>query len=109
MSRRSLPKNMRGTRARKLRRKLAARLGGSCLYCGRRFGDLHTATFDHFIPWSVWRTNRQTNLVLACLPCNARKADALPWPLVWLLLANADRITARTSPSFADYAPALAA
>ncbi|MET8862275.1 HNH endonuclease [Nonomuraea sp. NPDC004580] len=94
----SRPKNLRGMRARKVRRKLAKRDGGSrCFYCAKPFADLHLdATFDHFIPYRVWRTWRQENLVLACDPCNQAKGSRLPWPFVWLLLQYADAIRALT-------------
>ena len=86
MSHRS--KIRRGPKVHKLRRKLARRDGARCFYCRHHFTDLHTATFDHYIPYRVWRTHRQENLVLACWDCNQAKADRLPWPLVWALLAH---------------------
>lgn len=48
-------------------------------------------TFDHYIPTRLWtsrKCHKSRNLVLACVGCNKRKADRLPWPLVWLLLAT---------------------
>ncbi|MBC2867322.1 HNH endonuclease [Streptomyces mexicanus] len=75
-------------RRRNLIRKLARRTGYRCFYCARPFTADEQATFDHYIPYRLWRTGRHDALVLACQPCNERKADALPWPLVWLLLAQ---------------------
>ncbi|MEV5441419.1 HNH endonuclease signature motif containing protein [Streptomyces sp. NPDC052644] len=63
--------------------------GWQCFYCRRPFSDERPWTFDHYIPYSLWRTARLRNLVLACGPCNERKADALPWTVVVLLLRNA--------------------
>lgn len=72
-----------------LKRRLAKRDGGArCFYCRTAFADLAAATFDHYVPYRLWRRNLPRNLVLACGPCNHAKADALPWPLVWLLLAS---------------------
>ena len=78
-------------RRRNLIGKLAKRHGYRCFYCARSFSDDGQVTFDHYIPYRVWRTGRHDALVLACQPCNERKADVLPWPLVWLLLAYYDR------------------
>ncbi len=83
------PKGLRGERGRAKRLKLAARDGARCFYCHVPFPDPTLATLDHYIPTSLWKCHSSRNLVLACLPCNNRKADRLPWPLVWLLLATA--------------------
>ncbi|MFF9861101.1 HNH endonuclease [Streptomyces tendae] len=73
---------------KKYRAKIAERDGRACLYCAHPFADdLTDATLDHYVPWTLWRSNRVINLVLACERCNLAKADALPLPLVWLLLA----------------------
>jgi 5-methylcytosine-specific restriction endonuclease McrA len=68
---------------------VAQRDGAHCHYCRVPFppDTLDSATLDHYVPWSVWRMSRPRNLVLACGPCNERKADALPLTLAWLLLA----------------------
>jgi 5-methylcytosine-specific restriction endonuclease McrA len=65
-------------RRAQLRRSLAARDGQACFYCRTGFADLADATIDHLIPKSVLPGWRQFNLVLACSPCNNRKADTLP-------------------------------
>ena len=52
-----------------------------CQYCGRTAADLkprESLTRDHLIPLSRGGTNEWTNVVTACSPCNARKADRLP-------------------------------
>ncbi|WUD74614.1 HNH endonuclease [Streptomyces sp. NBC_00510] len=73
---------------RHVRRSLAARDGARCFYCQRPFPDIDTATLDHYVPYSLWRTWRQRNLVLACGPCNTAKADTLPWLVALLILRN---------------------
>jgi 5-methylcytosine-specific restriction endonuclease McrA len=76
----------------KARRELVERIasrkrqGWRCLYCRAPFTDELRPTLDHFIPYSLWRTGNQHNLVLACEPCNSAKADALPWTVAYLLL-----------------------
>ncbi|NUW33413.1 HNH endonuclease [Nonomuraea sp. SMC257] len=83
---------MKGVHGREFRRILAARDGSRCFYCGTPFEDpAGEATFDHYVPVALWVTRRHSepwNVVLACWPCNNRKGDLLPWPLVWLLLAR---------------------
>lgn len=68
---------------------LAARDGRRCFYCRRNFKrSVHRRkTLDHYIPHRIWPGWEFDNLVLACERCNVAKGDALPWPLVWLLLA----------------------
>lgn len=58
-----------------------------CRYCGRKglvveVADdatkaqmRHLATLDHVIPKSQGGTDYESNLVVACYPCNQRKAD----------------------------------
>lgn len=65
-------------RIRRIKRGLAARDGAQCFYCGLAFSTLLAATVDHLIPQSVLPGWAQTNLVLACRPCNEAKADQLP-------------------------------
>lgn len=74
-----------------LRRQLQLRDGKRCFYCRRNFRQrpARRKTFDHYIPYRLWQGWELQNLVLACRRCNLRKADALPWPLVWLLLQAA--------------------
>ncbi|MEU6768631.1 HNH endonuclease [Streptomyces sp. NPDC046853] len=68
---------------------IAARDGRRCFYCARNFKPrpMRRKTLDHYIPHRVWPGWEVANLVLACERCNLAKGDALPWPLVWLLLA----------------------
>lgn len=63
--------------------------GKRCFYCRRNFGKtrLRRRTLDHYIPYRIWSGWDIENLVPACAGCNNAKADSLPWPLVWLLLA----------------------
>lgn len=66
-------------RRRVLRRRLAARDGRQCFYCGTPFNrHFAGATFDHLVPRSLLHTWMQAALVLACRPCNKAKADRLP-------------------------------
>jgi 5-methylcytosine-specific restriction endonuclease McrA len=76
---------LRGARGIGARYALARRDGRRCFYCRQPFLDLTKATFDHYIPYRLWRTNRRINLVLACEPCNTRKGSALPLGLVLVL------------------------
>lgn len=47
-----------------------------CSYCGCEL-NWGTATLDHVVPRSKGGTDSMDNLVLACQPCNVRKADQL--------------------------------
>jgi 5-methylcytosine-specific restriction endonuclease McrA len=68
---------------------IQARDGRRCFYCLRNFRRRpgRRKTLDHYIPHRLWPGWELDNLVLACERCNLAKADSLPWPLVWLLLA----------------------
>lgn len=48
-----------------------------CQYCGakKRIGEL---TYDHVLPRSQGGRTEWTNIVSACIPCNARKACRTP-------------------------------
>jgi len=48
-----------------------------CQYCGERF-TTHELTFDHVIPRDKGGQTVWTNIVMACSPCNLRKANRLP-------------------------------
>ncbi|MFJ2259945.1 HNH endonuclease [Streptomyces sp. NPDC087844] len=66
--------------------RIAQRDGARCFYCRTPFTDPATeATFDHYMPYALWPTNRNFNLVLACPPCNLRKGDVLPLGLLLTL------------------------
>lgn len=73
---------------RETRLYLAERDGWHCHYCRVPFDRLRGVSIDHYVPYSVWRTDLPVNLVLACEPCNQAKADRLPVTLAWLLLAE---------------------
>ncbi|RMF60591.1 MAG: HNH endonuclease [Calditrichaeota bacterium] len=57
------------------RKNLLIRDGYSCQYCGRR---THPLTVDHVIPKQFGGKDTWENLVIACLPCNNRKANRTP-------------------------------
>ncbi|MGW8327956.1 HNH endonuclease [Streptomyces sp. NPDC055897] len=76
------------TRARKFQ--LAQRDGQRCAYCLTPFTTLREATLDHVAPLSLLRSWSARHLVLACRPCNNRKADRLPLLLALLLLGSTD-------------------
>lgn len=59
------------------RRNIYKRDHFTCQYCGSRPGT-EELTIDHVLPRSRGGTSTWENCVLACLDCNARKADRLP-------------------------------
>ncbi len=62
--------------------------GPICAYCARRVSE-RTITLDHVTPRRGLRAyDRHDNLVLACTPCNATKADT---PLLAFLFARRER------------------
>lgn len=56
---------------------LLIRDGGRCQYCNTEL-RINEATIDHVIPASRGGARSWTNSVIACKPCNARKADRTP-------------------------------
>lgn len=60
---------------------VAARDDFSCQYCGTRL-PLSKLNYDHVIPKSKWTgcgsPTVWENIVMACYPCNERKADRTP-------------------------------
>ncbi|MEO5825180.1 MAG: HNH endonuclease signature motif containing protein [Gemmatimonadales bacterium] len=67
---------------------LLARHGSVCAYCGTRV-PAETITLDHVRPRRGQSAyDRADNLVLACRPCNAAKADT---PLMAFLMARRAR------------------
>lgn len=56
------------------RRSILLRDRYCCQYCGERF-DSHELTFDHVVPRSRGGQTVWTNILTACLRCNAAKAD----------------------------------
>ena len=59
------------------RRNLFLRDKNTCQYCGKRPGTKEL-TIDHVLPRSRGGLSTWTNCVLACVPCNRRKANRLP-------------------------------
>lgn len=51
---------------------------GKCWWCQCKLGKHHV---DHRIPLAKGGRNDASNLVLACPPCNLRKAVKLPWEM----------------------------
>jgi 5-methylcytosine-specific restriction endonuclease McrA len=49
----------------------------TCQYCGSQPGS-EELTIDHVTPRAQGGTSMWTNCVLACIECNARKADRTP-------------------------------
>lgn len=63
----------RGTLAgAEVREYLLAKFKRTCLYCGAKDTPLN---LDHVHPKSRGGSNRVTNLVLACIPCNQKKGN----------------------------------
>jgi len=62
-------------------------LDGSCFYCEKRIsfknygvvGGLGAWEVDHFIPVVAGGVHHPDNWVPACVDCNTRKSDQLPW------------------------------
>jgi len=59
---------------------------GYCFYCGnrlafhnRRAGQRAAWQGDHFVPFSRNGANQLWNMVPACVKCNTKKADLMPW------------------------------
>ncbi|MEU4964170.1 HNH endonuclease [Streptomyces smyrnaeus] len=71
-----------------LRVEIQKRDGQRCFYCHRNFkrGPMRRRSFDHYIPYCMWRGWEVSNLVLACVGCNLAKGAALPWTVAVLLL-----------------------
>jgi 5-methylcytosine-specific restriction endonuclease McrA len=59
------------------RRNIFKRDHAMCQYCGARPGSSEL-TIDHVLPRSQGGTSTWENCVLACVPCNARKANRTP-------------------------------
>lgn len=59
------------------RRNIYARDGSRCQYCGRRYSTKEL-TLDHVLPRVQGGDNTWTNLVCACVKCNARKGGRTP-------------------------------
>lgn len=59
------------------RRNIYARDGNRCQYCGKHF-PTRELTLDHVTPRVLGGENSWTNLVCACVRCNARKGGRTP-------------------------------
>ena len=59
------------------RRNLYARDSSHCQYCGRSF-PTRELTIDHVVPRVLGGNHSWTNLVCACVRCNARKGGRTP-------------------------------
>ena len=59
------------------RRNIFKRDRFTCQFCGRQPGS-EALTIDHVVPRSQGGTSTWENCVLACIDCNARKADRTP-------------------------------
>ncbi len=59
------------------RRNIYARDGSRCQYCGKHFST-RELTLDHIVPRVQGGDNSWTNLVCACVRCNARKGGRSP-------------------------------
>lgn len=59
------------------RENIYARDRGRCQYCGRLV-TRRQATYDHVVPRSQGGGKGWGNIVVACRPCNQRKADRTP-------------------------------
>jgi 5-methylcytosine-specific restriction endonuclease McrA len=59
------------------RRSILLRDKFRCQYCGQEFPS-QELTYDHVIPRSLGGKTVWTNIVTACLRCNAEKANSLP-------------------------------
>ncbi len=59
------------------RRNIYARDANRCQYCGERF-PTRELTLDHVVPRVQGGENSWTNLVCACVRCNARKGGRTP-------------------------------
>lgn len=69
------------------RRNLFRRDRNQCQFCGVRPGTTEL-TIDHVLPRSRGGQSSWTNCVLACAPCNRRKADRTPVEAGMRLLAE---------------------
>lgn len=56
------------------RMNILIRDGHACQYCGRKM-TLDQLTFDHVVPRSKGGKTNFENIVSACVPCNAKKAN----------------------------------
>ncbi len=62
----------------KVRYSVLARDGFMCRYCGARADTGAQLVVDHIVPVARGGSNDPANLITACHPCNAGKADRTP-------------------------------
>ena len=67
------------------RRNLYARDGSRCQYCGGQFPSKEL-TVDHIVPRVLGGQHSWTNLVCACVRCNARKGGRTPEQAIMTLI-----------------------
>jgi len=81
------------------RKNILIRDGHTCQYCGAKLlsGELE---LEHVIPRARGGLSNWENLVAACRPCNARKADRTPVEAGMKLLRQPRRVTILTSRAF---------
>lgn len=58
-----------------LRRAVYERDNGVCRYCGRQLGS-DSFTIDHVFPVAKGGGDEESNLVVACRPCNSSKGSS---------------------------------
>jgi len=58
-------------------KRLYARDGWICQYCGKKFSS-DELTWDHVVPLAQQGTTTWTNLVTACMKCNYQKGNRTP-------------------------------
>ena len=59
------------------KKNLLIRDGFKCAYCARSLSQ-SSCTVDHIVPARLGGRKRWQNIVVACKPCNAKKADRTP-------------------------------
>ena len=76
---------------------------GYCYYCGKRLsfhnygavGARGAWEIDHFIPLSRNGAHQLWNFVPACVDCNTRKSDLMPWEFDPSRFAHGERTADR--------------
>ncbi|MGA9768269.1 MAG: HNH endonuclease [Blastocatellia bacterium] len=65
------------------RLRVIKRDNSTCYMCGRKLG-YSEMVLDHIIPLSRGGAHCESNLAVACAPCNLRKGSKLPAECDWL-------------------------
>lgn len=63
-----------GRKKKNAKRDFKERWGNVCIYCGGKF-SIHELTIDHVVPKCQGGEDDESNYVVACEPCNLRKAN----------------------------------